>query len=743
MDCCNHHSNANHQKENGAAEGIFTCPMHPEIQEKEPGRCPECGMALVRTKQSTPRHSSGQASNRKQDTEHADQDKHAGHSTRAFLVKFWVSLALTIPVVLLSELTEKFLGWRVPAQFYPQYLSLALSSFVFFYGGWVFLIGGWREMQGRMPGMMTLIGIAISAAYAYSVAVVLGQTGEHTLFWELTTLITVMLLGHWIEMKAVQGTQGALKELSKLLPDKAEVVRGGATAIVALSELKVGDIVMVRPGGNTPADGVVSEGKSQVNESMVTGESKPVSKEAGSEVIAGTINGDGNLKIKVTKIGEQTFLSGIMRLVREAQRSKSRLQLLSDRAASYLTWVAVSAGSIAFISWIAVGAGFATATERLVAVLVIACPHALGLAVPLVASLSTTLAARNGLLVKQRLALEAARRIDVVMFDKTGTLTKGEYGVQNIWSFGENSKDEVLRLAASVDSHSEHFISKAIVRKAKEQGISFVGVADFTRLAGKGVKGIVNGGEEIFVGGSAILEYAKGSLSKDAELEIQEENKKGKTVIYVVRSGEIIGAFALADVIREESREAIANLKAMGVKIAMMTGDSEDVAAWVSKEIGIDKYFSRVLPDEKARIVEQIQKGEFENLKLKIENSGRKLAVAMVGDGINDAPALTQADLGVAIGAGTNVAIESAGIILVKSDPRDIVKIIRLSRATWRKMIQNLFWATGYNVAALPLAAGALASWGIVLQPAFSAVLMSLSTVIVAFNALLLRRTPL
>jgi len=655
--------------------------------------------------------------------EHKEHDKHKGHSPEMFLRKFWVSLLLTVPVVLYSGILLKLFDWQAPAFWGSRYVPLIFGSVVFFYGGWIFIVGAWRELKAKLPGMMTLIALAISTAYLYSVFVVFVGKGE-TLFWELTTLITVMLLGHFIEMKAVSRAQGALKELSKLLPDTAEVVRDGKTEIIPINVLRTEDIILVRPGARIPADGVVIDGQSEVNEAMITGESAPITKGADSEVIAGTGNGDGALKIKVTKVGEQTFLAGVMRLVAEAQSSKSRMQILSDRAAFYLTLIAITAGGLTFILWLISKAGVGFALERLVAVLVIACPHALGLAVPLVASISTTLAARNGFLVRQRLALEAARKVDVVLFDKTGTLTKGEYGVTNVWPIKTQNEKELLQLAASVDSRSEHFISRAIIKKAKENDISFLEVKEFSRIPGKGVKGLVNN-QEIFVGGSAMVEQFGLSLLAEHKKEIEVENKKGKTIIYVLSKDEILGVFALADLIREESRQAVSELKNMGVKVAMITGDSENVAAWVARELAIEEYFAKVLPEEKA-----------EKVKL-LQSKGNK--VAMVGDGINDAPALMQADLGIAIGAGTNVAIESAGIILVKNDPRDIIKIIRLSRLTYAKMIQNLFWAAGYNVVALPLAAGVLAFKGILLQPALAALFMSLSTVIVAINAVLLR----
>lgn len=708
----NHHD---HNKIQEKASGtIYTCPMHPEIRQESPGMCPECGMQLVPAKK------------KKGDMEHGGHDKHAGHSTAMFLRKFWVSLILTIPVVLYADVLKTIFKWSLPEFPGMEYMPLVLGSIVFFYGGWVFLSGAVREIQGKLPGMMTLIGIAISAAYIWSVYAVFADV--ETLFWELTTLITIMLLGHWIEMRAVSGAQGALKELSKLLPDTAEVIRDGKTEVIALSELRENDIVLVKPGTKIPADGTIIEGDSDVNESMMTGESKPVSKKEGDMVIAGAINGDGALKVRVANIGEKTFLAGVMRLVAEAQASKSRLQILSDRAAFYLTIVAVGGGIITLVAWLLAGAEVGFAVARLVAVLVIACPHALGLAVPLVASISTTKAAHNGFLVKQRLALEAARTIDTVLFDKTGTLTKGEFGVVDMWSTSGNTTDESLTLAASLDALSEHPIAKAVVAKAKELGLTLREPKKFEALKGKGVKALVEE-KEVMVGGPTLLESMGITVPSELGKKVDEAGKKGQTVVFTIRDKTLLGAIAMADIIREESREAILKLKEIGVRTAMITGDSEDVAKWVSEELGIDEYFARVLPHQKSEKVKELQT--------------RNMKVAMVGDGINDAPALTQADLGIAIGAGTNVAIESAGIILVRNDPRDIVKIIKLSQMTYSKMIQNLWWAAGYNIFALPLAAGALAFKGILLEPAFAAVLMSASTVIVAFNAVLLKRREL
>lgn len=702
----------NHNHTDVEGTPLYTCPMHPAVRKEHPGICPECGMKLV---------PSGTKKNA-----HRGHDKHAGHSTRMFLRKFWVSALLSVPVILYSSLLEMLLGWSPPAFLGSTYVPLVLASIVFFYGGWVFLLGAWRELTARMPGMMTLISIAITTAYAWSIYAVF--FGKEALLWELTTLITIMLLGHYIEMRAVSGAQGALKELSKLLPDTAEVIHNGGTKTVSLSELAEGDIVLVRPGGKIPADGRIIEGESEVDESMVSGESKPIEKRVDDTVIAGTVNGDGALRVRVTQLGENTFLAGVMRLVAQAQASKSKLQVLSDRAALLLTVVAVAGGTLTLAAWLFVGAEVAFALSRVVAVLVVACPHALGLAVPLVASISTTKAAQNGFLVKQRLALEAARTVDTVLFDKTGTLTKGEFGVARVWSAENKGEEGVLALAASIDASSEHPIAKAVLAEAKTRGISLLPTQHHTALRGRGAKATV-GGVETFIGGPALLEDLGLKVPESLQPHLEEAGAKGQTVVFVVQEDVVQGALALVDVVRQESKEAVAALKKMGIRSVMITGDSHEVARSVAEEIGINEYFARVLPNEKSSKVEELQA------------AGR--TVAMVGDGINDAPALAQANLGIAIGAGTNVAIESAGIILVRDDPRDIVKIIHLSQMTYSKMLQNLWWAAGYNIFALPLAAGVLASWGILLQPAFAAILMSASTVIVAVNAVLLKRRSL
>ncbi|MEK7607160.1 MAG: heavy metal translocating P-type ATPase [Patescibacteria group bacterium] len=700
----------------GEKENVFyTCPMHPAVRRNQPGICPECGMRLVPI-----------TGSREKREDSVGFNKHEGHSTNIFKAKFWVSFMLSIFVVAYSDVAQELLRFEAPRFPGSAYLPLLFSTFIFFSGGWVFIASAYRELRARLPGMMTLISLAISTAYIYSIFITM-RGGSETLYWELSTLITIMLLGHWMEMRAVSGAQSALKELSKLLPDQAEVIRDGKAEMIAISELKKDDLVIVKPGGRIPADGVVKDGTSDVDESLATGESKPILKKEGSAVIAGTINGDGVLQIGVTKIGEETFLAGVMRLVAEAQSSKSRLQVLSDRAAYYLTIIAVVTGGATLAAWLA-AADPAFAVERMVAVLVIACPHALGLAIPLVASISTTKAARNGFLVKQRLALEAARNVEVVLFDKTGTLTKGEFGVDAILASEPNTEEDVLRYSASVNKFSEHPLARATVAEAQKRKIELFKVEGFQRIPGKGVQGVCNGAE--FFVGSQTLALEKGVLINDTfRKKIESLERQGKTINFVIKGNELLGVIALADVIREESRDAIRALRDLGIQTAMITGDSEDVAKWVAGELGIDEYFARVLPDQKS-----------EKVKL-LQAKGKK--VAMVGDGVNDAPALTQADLGIAIGAGTNVAIESAGIILVRNDPRDISKIIKLSRLTYRKMIQNLFWATGYNIVALPLAAGVLVSRGIVLQPALAAVFMSLSTVIVALNALLLKRRVL
>lgn len=621
---------------------------------------------------------------------------------------------MTIPTLLYSETIQNWLRFSTPKFFGSEYIPAIFGTILFFYAGTVFIKGAIAEIKDRQPGMMTLIAQAIIVAFAYSLFSTLFARGTE-FFWELSTLITIMIFGHWMEMRSVMSAQGALKELAKLLPDIAELENGQKIAVL---ELKIGDVFLVRPGAKVPADGTVIDGNSSVNEAMITGESELIHKNKDSEVIAGTVNGNGSLKVKVTKVGQNTALAGIMRLVAEAQASRSKAQILADRAAFYLTIIATISGVITLITWLVFGRGATFAFERTVTVLVIACPHALGLAVPLVTAISTSLAARNGLLIKKRIALEAARNINVVLFDKTGTLTKGEHGVADIWPVEGLSSDFVMKIAAAIEDNSEHAIAKAVVKKAKELGIHYTAAVNFSAIPGKGVRGLIDG-KEYFVG-------RVESVDSELKDEIEQAGIDGKTVIYVQQASNIIGVITTADLIRDQSKRAVNQLKQMGVRVAMLTGDSEAVAKYVAKELGINEYFAQVLPEHKVDKVKQLQK------------DGSR--VAMVGDGVNDAPALAQADIGIAIGAGTDVAIESAGIILAKSDPTDIVKIIKLSKATYAKMVQNLVWATGYNVVAIPLAAGL---FGIFLPAAIGALLMSISTIIVAINAQLLRNLKL
>lgn len=657
--------------------------------------------------------------------DHSQHDKHAGHSVAMFKDRFWLSLILTIPVVLYSHMVQEWLGFSMPQFIGSDYIPFILGTIIFFYGGLVFIKSAWGELKDRQPGMMTLISLAILSAYIYSVATTFFISGTE-FFWELATLIAVMLFGHWMEMRSVSNAQGALKELAKLLPDTAELEDG---KIIPISELKIGNVLLVRPGAKIPADGKIIAGESELNESMITGESKLVEKSHGNDVIAGTINGTGSLKVEVTKVGESTALAGIMRLVAEAQASSSKAQILADKAAFYLTIVAILSGIATLIGWLIAGRDLGFAMERTVTVLVIACPHALGLAIPLVTSISTTLGARNGLLVKKRMALESARNINVVLFDKTGTLTKGEQSVSDVFAVTGQSLEGVLHLAASVEQTSEHSLGQAIVTAAKKKNITLDKAEQFKAITGHGVEALLHGKNIVSVGGPRLLETKNLSVPLELQSKIEQADKDGKTVIYILEDNTIVGAITISDVVREESKQAVADLKSGGIKVAMVTGDSQGVASYVAKQLDLDNFFAEVLPEHKADKVKELQK------------DGSK--VAMVGDGVNDAPALTQADLGIAIGAGTDVAIESAGIVLVRNNPLDIPKIIKLSKATYRKMLQNLFWATGYNIITIPLAAGVLASVGIILPPAIGALFMSVSTIVVAFNAQLLRKLKL
>jgi Cu2+-exporting ATPase len=660
-----------------------------------------------------------------QHTEHQDHDKHAGHSVAMFKDKFWLSLLLTIPVLVYSEMIQHWLNFMPPSFPGSEYVPFIFSTIIFFYGGLVFIKGARGELKAKLPGMMTLISLAIITAYAYSVATLFFIEGDG-FFWELATLVTIMLLGHWLEMASVAKAESALDSISKLLPDKAERLVDGSPNQVLVSELKVGDLVLIRPGSSIPVDGVITEGSSSVNEAAITGESKPTSKVVGDEVVAGTINQDGSLTVEITKLGEDTALAGIMRLVAEAQSSKSNVQVLADKAAFALTIIAIVTSIITFIYWL-VAKDAAFALERSVTVLIIACPHALGLAIPLVVSISTALSAKNGLLVRKRLALESARKIDWVLFDKTGTLTKGEHGVTDIWATKGYTEEDILHLTASLEQNSEHIVGKGIVNEAQKRHVHLDKVEEFAALPGLGVKGRLHSKDNFIAASYRYIKENKLKIPADVEQHSKQAAKEGKTEVYLIKNGkDVIGAIALADVIREQSKQTIAALKAEGIKTAMVTGDSQDVATYVAKQLGLDEYFAEVRPEDKAIKVRELQQ------------NGSK--VAFVGDGINDAPALTTADIGLAIGAGTDVAIKSADIILIKSDPRDVIRIIHLSKATYRKMIQNLVWATGYNVVAIPLAAGVLYGSGILLSPAVGAVLMSLSTVVVAVNAQLLRR---
>jgi Cu2+-exporting ATPase len=645
-----------------------------------------------------------------------------------FARPFWIALLLTIPVLLYSDIIQMLLHYQALSFPGSTWLVPILSSVIYWYCGWVFLSGAFSELRAGRPGMMTLVALAISTAYFYSLAITFGLLKGMPFYWELATLVTIMLLGHWLEMRAVGSAQNALQELAKLLPDTAERIVNGDIERVAVGDLKVGDRVLVRPGARVPADGKVAEGQSQINESMITGESRPVTKHPGDEVIAGTVNGNGSLRVYITRTGAETMLAGIMRLVEEAQSSKSRAQALADRAAFWLTLVAIGTALLALIVWTLLR-GFNDFTlERVVSTLVVACPHALGLAIPLVIAISTSLSARNGILVRDRLELEQARKLDVVVFDKTGTLTRGEQGLVDMVTAGDLSDQQALAWAAAVEADSEHIIARALIASADERRISIPSASNFQALPGRGVQARVNG-HTLQVGGPRLLEQERIMIPAELSEHIKRWGEQGQTVVYLVEANRILAAFALADVIRPESRAAIAALIKMGIRVAMLTGDSQDVARWVASELGIDEYFAQVLPEHKSAKIKQLQQ----------DGS----IVAMVGDGVNDAPALAQADIGIAIGAGTDVARASAGIVLVKNDPRDIVRIIKLSQASYRKMEQNLAWAVGYNVIALPLAAGVLAPFNFVLPPAIGALLMSLSTIIVAINAQALRAVNL
>jgi Cu2+-exporting ATPase len=701
-------------------------PEHPELKAAPPRSQPahghHDGMSHIGHETATPgKHTDA----------HGGHDKHAGHSVGMFRDKFWISLLLTIPTLIWGHMLQRAFGYTPPSIPGAHWIPALFGTAVFLYGGRPFIDGTVRELRDRLPGMMTLIALAISVAFGFSAAVTLGYPGT-PLWEELATLVTIMLLGHWIEMRSITQAQGALAELAKLLPDTAVRVvtetAGERTEEVPVTQLREADLVLIRPGARIPADGIVREGHSTLNESMITGESRPVEKNPDDRVIAGTVNGAGSIRVEVTGTGERTTLAGIMRLVEQAQQSRSRAQALADRAACWLTIVALGAGAVTLVGWLAAGAEGAFAVERLVSVLVIACPHALGLAVPLVIAISTTLGARNGLLVRDRRGLEEARQLNTVVFDKTGTLTLGEHRVIEVKAAAGLSQREALRLAAAMEWEAEHPVARAIVTSASENALKLPRISNFKAIAGYGVEARVEG-RTLAVGGPNLLRKRNASLPPELGQFTAGAAAKGQTVIYLVESERVLAAFSVADAIRPESREAVDRLHRLGIEVAMLTGDARAVADAVARELAIDTVFAQVLPEEKAARIQELQR------------QGKR--VAMVGDGVNDAPALVTADVGIAIGAGTDVAVEAGDIVLIRSDPRDVPRIITLSRSSYRKMVQNLWWAAGYNILAIPAAAGIFASFGILLTPAVAAILMSASTVIVALNAQLLRRTRL
>lgn len=658
-------------------------------------------------------------------TQHEDQQIGASHHEHEGMIgdfkkRFLVSLILTVPILLLSKMIQEWLGINISFP-YDDVVLLSLSTIVYFYGGWPFLKGSLDEMKQKNPGMMMLIALAISVAYFYSVGIILGLGEGHDFFWELATLIDIMLLGHWIEMKSIMGASNALQELVKLLPSIAHRIDDEKIEDIAVSELQTGDVILIKPGEQVPVDGKIIKGATTVDESMLTGESLPIEKKMDDNVIAGSINQEGSLTVETKNTGEGTYLSKVIELVSEAQASKSKTQNLANRAAKILFYVAVFAGVLTFIIWLALGYPLSIAIERMVTVMVISCPHALGLAAPLVVSVSTALSAKKGLLIRNRTQFEEARKLDAIIFDKTGTLTQGNFGVTDLVPIDEISSNELLRLAAGVERSSQHPLAKGVVKRAEELQLSLPSIEDFMSITGVGLEGKVEG-TLIRVVSPRYIRQEKITID---ELAFEKLSEEGKTVIFVLKNKQLLGMIALADLVREEAKETVTALKNKGINSIMLTGDNKKVAHWVAKQLGIDEVHAEVLPDDKSRQVKNIQL------------EGRK--VAMVGDGINDAPALAQADVGIAIGSGTDVAVETADIVLVRSNPKDVLSILELSRSTYNKMIQNLWWAAGYNIITIPLAAGVLAPYGVILSPAIGAVLMSLSTVIVAVNARMLK----
>lgn len=700
----------------------YTCPMHPQVIQDEPGKCPLCGMTLVAIGNSQAHTTHQHAESNKEKSSHNESgnhsyDKHQGHHTGDFLKRFWISLIVTVPILFLSHMIQQWVGLTLGFKG-DSYVLFALGTFLYIYGGFPFLRGMMGEVRAKAIGMMTLVALAISVAYIYSSAVVFGLKGMD-FFWELATLIDIMLLGHWLEMRSQMAASKALQSLVALLPNDVTVERNGQALHVKLDELVKNDIVVIKPGEKVPADGDVVEGFSYVNESMLTGESVPVKKDVGSKAIAGAINGDGVLKIKATGIGKDSYLSKVINLVQSAQAAKSNTQNLADKVAKWLTIIAIMVGVLTFIYWYSSSNNISFALERMVTVMVTACPHALGVAIPLVVAISTTLSATNGLLIRNRTAFETTRKLTMIIFDKTGTLTKGSHAVKRVLALGGFSEAEIIQYVAAVQQNSEHHIAKGIMAFLNEKGLLLWKSEKFEYMQGIGVKGIVEGKEVIAVGPNYFIENKLGMPVVPSEIDQDTE-----TVNYVLIEGKLIGMITFADSLRDGSEDAIIELKQMGIRSFLLTGDNEKVAASVANKLGMDGYLANVLPHNKQeKVLEYQKKGEI---------------VAMTGDGVNDAPALAQADVGIAVGSGTDVAAETADIILVNSDPRDVVKLIGFGRRTYRKMIQNLLWAVGYNIIAIPLAAGILYP-GFLLSPAMGAVLMSVSTIVVAANAGLLK----